>query len=646
MTGATEGRKWQSSKLQWPSGASVAVLATLAATPILATAVRAAATWRPVGDTAAITLRSFDVFTSRSPLVGMPTTLSDTVGQVLHHPGPLEFWMIAVVQSIIDHRTAPMIAVVGVNLLAVVAIVATAGWIAGRGGQAGAALLVALATWSLRGDYVIDPYNPYAAWLPLAAFAVALAAAVGGRLWALPVAMVAGSYAAQSHVSLVAPVGLTAAVLLALVVIDRFVIDGSLKAVGVSTRRGFREHRRPLLGALAAAVVCWAPVLVDMVAGRQNLLTLVGATGADGPVLGLSRSWQVVARAVTSPPWLVADRDPFATVAPVSGPRQGLAAVLLLAGIALAVRSWRHHRAGAAVLVVALSGLAGGMIAASRIPGGIFAAYALHNYLWLWPFTAALWAALVGLGSHHAARWVAGRSSDVDARSTPAALKAVFHGAPAVLAALVIAVAAMGLAQQPVRASVLAGRHGPSVGALGGAIAPTLDRDRPVVIDIEAELDQSAVAMGLVLELERRGLDVRVDPALGGSFGSHRVLGPDVDADRLSLRVGRTGPPRLPDGAEIVATHEPDPDRLARLAATNAELIDLVANGGGLVLATEPEVIDPERTRELVETGDLVGLGRLGLVVQPAVPEELWWRYTDAQEGPILFVTVFRPDRG
>jgi hypothetical protein len=50
----------------------------------------------------------------------------------------------------------------------------------------------------------------------------------------------------------------------------------------------------------------------------------------------------------------------------------------------------------------------------------------------------------------------------------------------------------------------------------------------------------------------------------------------------------------------------------------------------------------------LVRTGDLVGLGRLGLVTEPVIPDAEFRRYAEAQEGPVLHVHVYRasdPDR-
>jgi hypothetical protein len=201
----------------------------------------------------------------------MPTTLSDSVGQAVHHPGPLEFWVIAVGQVVWDHRLVPMLAVAAVNVVAVAAIVWIAGWLAGRpaGGRrprAGAVHLVAA-----RRDPLSTRTTP----------------------------MPPGCRSERSR--------------------WRW-----------SVHRGSRRTGHP------------------------------------------SRRWHHVG---ASPGQLIAGD------------------VLIVAAIALVV-----VRCGAvAIRARGRSSsrspeLAGGMVATSRIPGGIFAAYALHNYLWLWVFTALFWA--------------------------------------------------------------------------------------------------------------------------------------------------------------------------------------------------------------------------------------------------------------
>lgn len=604
------------------------VLGLLAAAPILASVVRALPYWRPVGDTAAITLRAADVFTRHSPLVGMPTTLSDSVGQAVHHPGPLEFWAIALGQLIVDSRLTPMLVVAAINVVAVIATVAIAGWLGGRHGRVLAAALLVLCTWSLRGEILIDPYNPYAAWLPLGAFMLALVGIAHRHWWALPVGILMGSYAAQAHVSLVVPVALVSLVALVWVTL-RDGVPTAERARGVvpQARVVLTEHRLPWLAAGVITVVAWAPVLVDLVAGRGNLVVLARAAGSDDPILGWSGAWQVVARGVSSPPWLVADRSAFDTVAPVSTAQQVLALGLLVAAVGGVVLARRRWPAVATTLVVALGGLVGGLAAASRIPDTHFAVYALHNFLWLWPFTALLWGAVVALLA-------------AVATSEPRIPRVRAHLVTAVGLAAVVVVAAVAVLQPPVRTSVLAGRHGAATAAAAEQLLPQLRSDEVVLVEVLADIEQSAVAMGLVLELERRGVAARVPEMWEGSFGSHRVhRGEALDAHLIPLLGPSPAEAPFP-GLELVASHDPERAWRIELAAANAALIDQLERDGGLSVLGG-EAVTGEDLTEMVVRGEVLGLERLNLITSPQIPAAVFDRYAEAQEGPVLYLRVY-----
>ncbi|MFP4513702.1 MAG: hypothetical protein ACLFRV_12215, partial [Acidimicrobiales bacterium] len=533
------------------------LLGILASAPILGSAARAAPTWRPVGDTAAIVLRATDVFSRHSPLVGMPTTLSDSVGQAVHHPGPLELWVIAAGQLVWDHRIVPMLAVAAVNALAVVAVVVMAGWLAGRNGRLVAALVMVLCTWSLRGEILIDPYNPYAAWLPLGAFGVAVVVAASGRPWALPIAVLAGSYAAQAHVSLVVPVAATTVVVLAFAAITALRPATGWPEMVARTRSGVRAHARPLVAAGIAMALVWSPVALDMVAGRHNLWTLVGAAGSDDPVVGLSRAWGLVSHALVFPPWLTAERSTFDLVGPAGGGRQLAALAVLAIAMILAATQWRHRPILSLLVAVGLAGLGGGMAAASRIPDQVLSIYALHNFLWLWPFTAMVWVGMVACGlaslidrsAHH----------EPDRRApAPVSGRRAMVGFQLALAVSIVAVAVIGSDGSAARTGLLAPRHGPATGSVADQVAAELPPGSTVVVDVRADLEQSAVAMGLVHELERRGFEALVPPMWAGSFGSHRAGDVEaVDTQLVPLLGSEPVAAPLPDW-DLIAAYDPD----------------------------------------------------------------------------------------
>lgn len=613
------------------------MLGILASGPILGTAARAAPTWRPVGDTAAIVLRATDVFSRHSPLVGMPTTLSDSVGQAVHHPGPLEFWVIAAGQMLWDHRTTPMLAVAAVNMLAVVAVVVMAGWLGGRNGRLVAALVMVLCTWSLRGEILIDPYNPYAAWLPLGAFAVAVVVAASGRLWALPIAVLAGSYAAQAHVSLVVPVVATTMVVLGFAGITALRSGTGWSDVVARARSGVRVHSRPLVAAAIAMALVWSPVALDMVAGRRNLWTLVAAAGSDDPVVGLSRAWGLVSHALVFPPWLTAERSTFELVGPAGGARQLAALALLAIALVLAGSQLRHRPSLSLLVAVGLAGLGGGMVAASRIPDQVLSIYALHNFLWLWPFTAMVWVGMVACGL---ASLIDRTARHRDGQTAPEPARGAVIGFQLALALGIGAVVVIGSDGSAARTGLLTPRHGPATGAVADQVAAELPPGSTVVVDVRADLEQSAVAMGLVHELERRGFQALVPQMWEGSFGSHRAHDTEaVDALLVPLLGPQPVAAPSPDW-DLIAAHDPDQAALDELAAANDAIMALIDAADGLVVADRPR-ISPESARPVVRHGELLGLVRLDLVISPEIPPATFARYARAQEGPVLHVRVF-----
>ena len=78
--------------------------------------------WGPHGDTAVEAVRAHDVLGAHTPLLGMPSTSGATVvGVHAHHPGPLQFQLLAPLYALSGF--APWALVVG-SLLILAALVA------------------------------------------------------------------------------------------------------------------------------------------------------------------------------------------------------------------------------------------------------------------------------------------------------------------------------------------------------------------------------------------------------------------------------------------------------------------------------------------------------------------------------------------
>lgn len=597
----------------------VAALVTVAClTPIVTSAVVVRRGWIPVSDTAIIATRARDVFTDQGPLLGQPSTAGATVGEQVHHPGPLEFWAIAVAQEARGAPDAPLVAIALVNAAAVLSIL---WWVRSLGGVAALALAaVPLVTmlWSLRGEALVDPLNPSAAVLPFAAYLVSLVAVGRRRRWALLSAVLTGSWAAQAHLTvtgLVVVAGIATAVASAASqlwggrLVHERERDQSARPGPPRTgpRPGHLGPTRPTLVALVALGACWAGPIIDVAAhGGGNLAALVTASGAVPPRPGSGGA--AVDRAVQAltwrPVWAEAGAALPRLLAPPSDKDRGLVAVLWVSGLGAAVANRRRAPALGWAFAVASAVLLAGTLLLSRLPGSFFNIFQSGNYLWLWPAGALLWSASVG-----GVLLLAYERLRTGGRIRRAALVMSLGTASAIAVATVSTPSHRNLQ-----------RDGAGyVRAMSGGVAASLDRGSTYFLHLSPDLTEQVVDVGLLLDLERRGFDLRVDEEQAPSFGPARATGSDGTAGTLLVELD-DGPPAPPtDGASLLASYRPPPALRARSSAAERAVARRIDHQGGpeVLLSSAPGVVVPPTTLELVR-GDLLGLVKIG-AVPPAV---------------------------
>ncbi|MBC9225543.1 hypothetical protein GL325_04320 [Aeromicrobium sp. 636] len=234
--------------------------------------------WVPHGDTAVAAVRVHDVFGAHTPLLGMPSTSGLAVeGVHAHHPGPLQFQLLAPLYALTGH--APWALVVGsfvliATLLALALAAANAA--GGRRGAIAVAVAQAVAL-PVVGAGLVTPWNP---WVAMVAFTAAVAsgwAILVGRGGWWPVFIVTVSVAAQSHLAL-AP----ASVVLGVV---------ALVASVVLWRAGrLQMSRGTVILTAALGLVCWVAPLADVATRRPHnleLLLRVAGAGDGAPVLSV-----------------------------------------------------------------------------------------------------------------------------------------------------------------------------------------------------------------------------------------------------------------------------------------------------------------------------------------------------------------------
>ncbi len=338
---------------------------------------RIASQWQPQGDDAAIAWLSRDVFTTHSPLLGMPSTVGGG-DSTAHHWGPMLFWLFAIPERI--GSASPVGMQLALLTLQFVMLGLIAWFAARRAGRLGALAIltgVAILNWSLGRDLLSSVWNPAIALLPLVAtFVLAWSIADGDDLALVPMAFTA-SFVVQGNILYTPLVGL----LVVWSMIGWFVtgrarrrieLDGATPA-GDDTRPPVRRRRRLALVALGVLLVVWSgPIVHELTHQPGNIsAVLTNGFGESGQHVGVRRAFNAVAWSIGIPPvWTspssgldvsrhVADGSALATVT-------GLA-VGAVVGIGL-VWSWRRRPTLRALLGTAVFGVIGAGIVVGRLP--------------------------------------------------------------------------------------------------------------------------------------------------------------------------------------------------------------------------------------------------------------------------------------
>jgi hypothetical protein len=368
-------------------------LGLAAALPIVVSIGHAIAVgWAPLSDNGMIAIRSYDVFSGHSPLLGMPSSgPSGVLDEQVYHPGPLLFWLLAVPAHFLGAISMP-ITIGIVNSACVVGCVV----LANRRGGLPLAIAVAVAIpvmlASLPADTYTDVWNPAAPLLPLTLLIFVAWSLACGEYRLLPLAVLLGSFPPQSHLIYTLPT--LGALLVGIVglLLARRSAPGGLT--------GDRSLVRWVAAAVAVGLLCWSAPLIDQVTNHPgNLRLLVRAAQSDEPTLGVGVGRRALFRAVGVPPWwLRHPRSSLQRVGDVSTHPDTLAiasTVLVLGGlVAVALLGWRRRRRDVvAAAVLALVLCAALVLTASSIPKTSFGSvgYALW---WAMPAGMFAWLAL------------------------------------------------------------------------------------------------------------------------------------------------------------------------------------------------------------------------------------------------------------
>lgn len=547
-------------------------LAFAAALPALVAAVSGARSgWYGASDWALEVLRVSDVAHRHSPLVGVASRFG------WYHPGPLLFWLVAPGYWLLGQPGVLLVT----GLSSAVALAAIVLLADRRGGLALCVwtfLLTAALVHGLGASFLIDPWNPFPPFLWFVVFLFAVwSVAVGDRAL-IPVAVVAGTFAVQSHVGylplVLAVPALTAA--------GRWGAD-RLARPPRSDAADHVEHRRPGWHPIGVAVglfvLLWAaPVYQQLTERPGNLGEILRYfRHPTDPAAGLTVAAGVMGRQLSPVgPWLTG-RD--ATGLGLAATGHVLPAVLLVVVVAVAgaLAARRGARDAGWLAVVAVIAAVGGLIATTDVRGIIVP----YLFRWWWGIAYLLWLSL-GWSCWQLLR-------NRDARPAPAAAGGGGHGPAAepvarwspVLAGLlvvggVVLVSVTSAGAVPVKPPFP--QFSSAISSLQAQVRPKLRRGDRYLMTIDDTTGLQEAGIGLFVALRQHGYSVflpssrTLDPAVG----SWRVVSPGSIPDRLTVVTAPLTPAlraTLPAGAEVLASYDPlsPQDR-----ATAGELSDRV----------------------------------------------------------------------
>jgi hypothetical protein len=289
---------------------------------LVPTVIQMARGWRAVRDDAMISIGSYRVFSSHSPLVGAWSQASQGMRHPFFDLGPLLFWLLAVPVRLDPHQGALWGAALvcgGALSLAVEAAWSVKRWPA----CVAVALVAANVGWQTQffDDLVWNPH--FGLVFMMAAGATAWTVASGKFGW-WPVEVFLASVAAQCH-------------LLYAISSVTLVVVAPLVALACGRRP---PRRRWIVTGVAVGAVCWVPPLVQQVFGHPGNMTLILESGSARARIGLGFGLHSLATAVAPRPiWLSA--YPFLSVPhflDTHGRAGAVVALLLLSAVAVAAR--------------------------------------------------------------------------------------------------------------------------------------------------------------------------------------------------------------------------------------------------------------------------------------------------------------------
>jgi hypothetical protein len=563
---------------------AVALLAILFVPPVLALVRALHDGWIPSGDEANIAVRALDVFSRHPPLTGLPST-SGLYGSNIrtNHPGPIEFYLLAVPLRVLGMTAGPLLTATTINAGAVVISV----WVCfrrlGYASMLWAGVLAVAFMWSTGTVVLSDTLSSNMTTYSLLATAVLVWAVVDGDARLLPLAAFVASYAAQQHLA----AGIVVGALATFAIIAVPLIAWSRRRAGAAPTE--LPWRRNALLAAGVLGVCWLPVVADEVSGNPGNLTAIVRFARDGrPTLGLERGLFQAVHAVAPPSILghsVSSGLAFIAQPSVLTWTLGVSVVCVLACIAWVQRTERPSLARLAIIALVL--LAAGVENGSSVP---FSIERVRTNLYRWTWTAAFlaWLAIGIAVAASAHRLVKRRGGRLESAWSP--VRAV---------TLLVAAALLAAAVAFVPEHSSHNREQPAFRAekiINATVLAHLPARRPVRVVMYGTDATLSVGPALIFRLVQTGHRVEIDSFAEPFYGSWRLYRPKSNPVTIVVTSGEA---ELPYGVGELLAWQPfgapaDPSFRA-LAKRRSELIASLSRQA----LGRSVVLTPEETRFL-----------------------------------------------
>lgn len=593
---------------------ALAVVPFVVAVVVLVTGVR----WFPAGDMAQAELHMRGFF-GHPPLVGAAGRIVSDTGFQGSHPGP-SLWVAMLPVYLIGGSSsdALLAAAASVHIASIAVILLLAHRRGGRVLTWSMAIVIAAVVRSAGTDFMIEPWNPWLALLPFIVFMFLIFDLVDEILWrnrhpapgssrnlfTLAAAIAVGSHCVQSHAGyalLVVP-PLALALLFSTA---QSVRDGADPDV----RRRWWRRSSPILVATGTTFFVWLPPFLDQMRRTPgNLTILLQHFGSpEEPTLGLAKSWNILSTQLNLVgPWLV---GPGGTDVRTLH-WLGFGLFVALCGSALVASVRLRMRVHTTSLLTLVGFMVLGAISIVRI----FGPYYEYTVRWLWMIAAStvavsLWTISCVLGERGSVR---DRSRTVRFASD-------------VVPAVVLTVLAAVSVWQVVDRVKLPGATDSRI--LSGLIDDTvdaLDPSKTYQIRFYDPYTLNATGFGLLLELERRGFDVKVDPEFAAAALPHRTAPMEATDAVLWVVVGPTLDKAIADpNLQLIASfnpRSPEEQRRSKVlleeveqglrTAGREDLVASLQSPGASILFADPPL--PESTaalvRELITMGQPTGV--------------------------------------